>query len=257
MRNKNSGPKNAIKKNILIEHPLKAALSTIFDLTNAETQAINDLPAKRLTASRNETLIDMDSEYHGVFIVESGWCSSSRILPDGRRQILQFAIPSDFIGIESIVVQRSTFEVRAMTDASALLLSNNVLSDFTKNHPRIMLGLVWKAARDESMLAERLVSVGRRSAFERLAHFFVEMWARMETLGFIENDSCPFPATKEDLADAMGLTTIHIYRTLKRLSSENLIQFDASEFKIIDIEALKSVAQYDESYLRGPRFHKT
>jgi CRP-like cAMP-binding protein len=188
-----------------------------------------------------------------VYVVKSGWCSCARHLSDGRRQITRFALPGDFLCFDSIVAATSVQDIVAITEVTLLQLKVETLGEIAARAPRLAVAILWAAAQDESALAERLTSLGRRYALERLSHLFVETYCRLNALGLASDQRLFFPVTKEQLADAMGLTTIHIYRTLRRLTEDGLIALEGSWLTIHDLEGLSDVAKFDSRYIQRSR----
>jgi len=195
---------------------------------------------------RGEILIAQGEAHGRVHVIQSGWCASSRLLQDGRRQIHRIAIPGDFIMFDALMRGRSPVEIEALSEVRVAPLDAAGLRDAMAADQRVFLALLATAARDESALIERLASLGRRTAEERLAHFLVELQDRLTGLGLTDEDGgFAFPVTRDQLADAMGLTTIHIYRTLRRLKDKGLCEVSGGRVRILDLVGLSALGLYE------------
>jgi CRP-like cAMP-binding protein len=115
--------------------------------------------------------------------------------------------------------------------------------------PTLAVALSWANAHEEAVLAERLASLGRRSAHERVAHLFCELWRRLHLLGLAEDDRFPLPITQEDLADTLGLSAVHINRTLRQLRSEGLIETGSNHVRVLSMAGLEAIAGFEDGYL--------
>lgn len=232
-----------------LDRPLEGKLSQYLALTGAEKAALQSVSGSEVRYARAAAIAADGAEQTHVYVIKSGWCSCARHLSDGRRQITRFAIPGDFLCFDSIVTTVSVQDIVAITDVTLLQLRVEKLSEIAAAQPRLAVAMLWMAAQDDSALAERVTSLGRRFALERLAHLFVETYVRLDSLGLAEGRRLYFPITKEQLADAMGLTTIHIYRTLRRLTEAGLIRLDGPWLEILDLDALKEQGKFDPLYI--------
>jgi len=234
---------------VRLDRPLETKLGLVMALTEADRARLRTLSATELRFRRGAALLSEGAEQEAIYVVKAGWVGCARHLSDGRRQITRFALPGDVIGFDALVQHVSTQEAVALSDVTAVVLRPAELIDLAAAAPHLGMALLWATAKDESALAERLASIGRRFALERLAHLFVETRLRLDALGLAEGDRIHFPITKEQLADAMGLTTIHIYRTLRRLGESGLVRLDGPWLEILDLEGLKRLGKFDDLYI--------
>lgn len=232
-----------------IDRPLERKMAQYLDLDASERALLEGLSGSELRFARAAAIASDGAEQNHVYVIKSGWCSCARHLSDGRRQITRFAVPGDFLCFDSIVTAVSVQDVVAITDVTLLQLKVERLGEMAANRPRLAVAMLWMAAQDDSALAERVTSLGRRFALERLAHLFVETYVRLDALGLSDGRRMHFPVTKEQLADAMGLTTIHIYRTLRRLTESGLIRLDGPWLEILDFDGLKEQGKFDPLYI--------
>jgi len=124
-----------------------------------------------------------------------------------------------------------------------------MIDDLTQARPRVAQALLWHQLVEASVQREWLLNVGQRSAIERLAHLFVELYLRSSGVGMARGHAIDFPLTQNDLAEATGITAVHINRTLKELRRLELIELGRKRLEILDLNGLKRLAMFNENYL--------
>jgi CRP/FNR family transcriptional regulator, anaerobic regulatory protein len=177
-----------------------------------------------------------------LYTVLSGWAFRYKTLPDGRRQILNFALPADFLGLQGSVMKEMQHSVEALTDMVLCVFPRDKLWELYSHHPSLAFDVTWLAAREEQMLDDHLLSVGRRSALERTAYILAHLFDRAREVGLAGEDRAQFPITQQHLADALGMSLVHMNKTLRRLTNEGLIRWSGRTFEILDRERLFACA---------------
>jgi CRP-like cAMP-binding protein len=189
---------------------------------------------------------------HKAYILQAGWVCSFKLLPDGGRQIIGFPIPGDCVGLRSILLYTSDHSFAALTDVIVSSFeAPRILSVFSR-FPRLGAAILWAASRDEAMVVEHLVSIGRRSAIERTAYFFLELHERLQLVGLATETEFSCPLNQYVIADALGLSAIHVNRVLRQLRERDLMTFKGGTVSIHDVGVLKSLAGF-ESQLPRPQ----
>ena len=183
----------------------------------------------------------------------SGWAFRYKTLPDGRRQILNYALPSDLIGLQGSVNDEMQHSVEALTDVTLCVFPREKLWDLYKDYPTLAFDITWLAAREEQMLDEGLLSVGRRTAMERLAYLLLTMFQRAEEVGLTKGDTIQFPFTQQHVADTLGMSLVHTNKTLQRLNATKTMRWKDRRFEILDREALAKIANYEPTAPRTRR----
>ena len=234
---------------IAVVQPLRKKMEVFLDLSTDEKDAIASMTKLHFNCGRGDTIIGEGDPQKHIFVLQKGWTMVARTMTDGRRQVTRFAIPGDFLCFDAGIVKMSSKSVEALTDVSGFRLLFDDLMRVFSRQPRLSAAFSWCNAQDESILAERLTSVGRRSAYERLAHLFIELWRRLELVDLTENDTFLLPVTRAQLADAVGLTTLHVYRTLRKLEQNQLIKLMPKGVRILDMDGLHQAALFEETYL--------
>ena len=167
---------------------------------------------------------------------------------------MDFQIPGDFLGLRSILFRTADHSIEAVTriEASEVLAAD--IFDAFSGAPRLATAVLWAASRDEAMVVEHLVNLGRRSAEERMAHFLLELGRPAEARGHGGRTGFDCPLTQYHLADALGLSAVHVNRVLRHLREEGLVTFQKGRVVFDDFERLKELAAFDTAYLdqEGP-----
>lgn len=177
----------------------------------------------------------------------SGWAARIRWLADGRRQIVSFILPGDALGVSRRPQPRSQCTVVALTpvqtvDGQAVLRA----LDDPEHHEALIAAVALAAALDEAWMIEQIVRLGRLTAYERLAHLLLELRARLMMTGLSSFSQMPFPLTQEALADASGLSIVHVNRTIQQLRRDNLIELRGGQVRFLDPQALADIADFRE-----------
>lgn len=177
----------------------------------------------------------------------SGWAFTYQLLEDGRRQIDKIGLPGDFLGFQADLERPMGYSVHALTDCEVCVFPRRNLLELFREKPSLALRLTWMIARDESLARERLTSVGRRSALERIGYFLLDLYYRVR----LREPSpvgaeIPLPLTQEHIGDALGLTSVHVNRTLRELREMGLLTVAGRRLHIMDPDGLADVAGVDE-----------
>ena len=185
-----------------------------------------------------------------VYTLYDGCIKLYKTLKNGKIQAMRFASPGDFLGFQADLSDRMHHGAQAVTDCVLCSFPRERVSRMLCEHPEIASELIVKNARVMAFCQEHLLSTGARSARESIAFTLVELNHRLRTLKQFNPDSQCFdidtiPLTQEDLADAAGITPIHVNRTLKQLREENLIFCGKGKIKILDESALQEIAHFD------------
>ncbi|MBA9069899.1 CRP-like cAMP-binding protein [Methylobacterium sp. RAS18] len=224
-------------------------LENIATLSDEQRQAVLSLPVRTHTlASRQDIVRDGDKPSHCCLILD-GWACRYKLLGDGRRQILSFHIPGDVPDLQSLHIHTMDHSLATVTKATAAFIPHDSLRELTLRHPSIG-ALLWRDTLiDAGIFRAWMVGMGRRSAFEQVAHLFCEMYLKLQAVGLAEHYRCPLPLTQIDLADALGLTNVHVNRVLKEMRGRTLITLHGETLVIEAWDELLRVAEFDPTYL--------
>lgn len=178
--------------------------------------------------------------------VYSGWAFRFKSLTDGRRQILNFVLPGDLIGLQDQSHEVSPHGVEALTDVELCRFDTGRLWTLYSRFPKLAYDVTWLAAHEESMVDENLLTVGRRSASERIAMLMLHLYKRAVALGLARQGRVPWPVNQQHIADAVGLSLVHTNRTLRKLYRQGLFAVEAGWLYLPDPGALGRLADYYE-----------
>lgn len=229
------------RKLAVFSHLLPEEIAFMNGLVSGEGQA----PADHLLVRRGE-------EYGPIMIVNDGWAVRYRTLADGSRQIANFILPGDFIGLNATVMSVSDYDVATITPLTFSRIKVEDAITMIETHPRLCAAIFWCNAREESILFEHLTSLGRRTAYERVAHLLVELLRRVQIIQLNDGDSFVMPLTQQLIADSVGLTAIHVNRMMRALENEGLIsyaRYPVPRLHIRDVRRLEAAAGFEDGYL--------
>jgi CRP-like cAMP-binding protein len=238
----------------LIQGPLTRKLSAFVALSEDDLETLARFHRRRRSFQAGHQMIHEGARNQSAFIMAEGWACSYKLLPDGERQIVDFQIPGDFLGLRSILFRTADHSIEAVTAIEASeVLASDILDGFSRA-PRLASAVLWAASRDEAMVVEHLVNLGRRSAEMRMAHFLLELGARLKLVGIGDPTGFDCPLTQYHLADALGLSAVHVNRVLRHLREEGLVTFQKGRVTFDDIDGLTQLAGFDPDYLdhEGP-----
>jgi CRP/FNR family transcriptional regulator len=185
----------------------------------------------------------MRSEH--LYTVLSGWAFRYKMLDDGRRQILNYALPADMVGLQGTLMHEMEHSVEALTPLVLCVFLRAKLWDLYSRFPSLAFDVTWLAAREEQLGDEHLVSLGRRTALERTAYLLLHLFVRAEEAGLVKGGVIQFPFTQQHLADTLGMSLVHTNKTLKRLFVSKAIRWKDRIFEVVDRAALASIAGSD------------
>jgi CRP-like cAMP-binding protein len=182
-------------------------------------------------------------------VIVSGFAFRQKLTVDGARQIVSLHMRGDFMDLQHMFLNRADHNVQALTRVEAINLDRAALQKLILEEPSIGQALWVDVLIDSSIFREWVVNVGRRDARTRVAHLLCEFATRMKAAGIGDGRSCDLPMTQEQLGDAVGLTPVHVNRTLKALADEGIIQRNKRDVSFGDWERVRRVADFSDLYL--------
>lgn len=202
----------------------------------------------RIVESRRDLISEGEKPTH-VHLTLQGWAARYKTLADGKRQIVGLFLPGDFCDLNVYILKAMDHSIAAITRLKVSMISPDEMEELITKHPRVTQALLWHELVSEAIQREWMLNIGQRSAYERLAHLFVELYLRLRTVGLTHNDTCDFPLTQTDLAEATGLTSVHVNRMLQDLRRDGLIELERKQLRIPDLERLMEVSMFNPNYL--------
>ena len=208
-----------------------------------EVALIQSLKKRHIGRLAGEIIIYEGQADAPLFTLFSGWAFRFKTLSDGRRQILNFLLPGDFIGVQQKMTGASPHGVEALSDVSLCVFQRDALWALHRAAPSIGFDITWLAAHEESLIDDNLLSVGRRSAEERIATLLILLFKRTAALlPQAGADGVPFPLTQQHIADSLGLSLVHTNKTLRKLERRGLHRIEGGKLFLRDARALAKLA---------------
>jgi CRP-like cAMP-binding protein len=231
------------------DSPLTRKLGAFVALSETELAVLASLHQRRRTFIPGKDLVHQGQVHPAAYILADGWVCSYKLLPGGTRQIVDFQIPGDFLGLRSVLFRTADHNIEPITTVEASeVLPGDLLEAFAKT-PRLATAVLWAASRDEAMVVEHLVDLGRRSALERTVHFLLELGARLKLVGLGTQAGYACPLSQYLLSDALGLSAVHVNRILRQLREDGLLTFRNGRVTFDDFDRLVALADFDKTYL--------
>lgn len=211
----------------------------------AETEFVEWFKTGEFVTDPGATILMEGHSSPHLYTLLSGWAFRYKMLPDGRRQILNFALPGDFLGLQTSIFNEMQHSVETLTKTVLCVFPREKIWVLYEKFPNLAFDLTWLASRSESIVDEHLLSVGRRSATERMAYVLLSVYLRALQLGLTEAAKVTFPFTQQHLADALGLSLVHTNKTLKALIARKCIRWKDNVFEMLDEVKLREIASVE------------
>jgi CRP-like cAMP-binding protein len=215
------------------------------DFSAKELEFVREFKSGELNVAAGTNVLLQGTNSAHLYTVLSGWAFRYKTLPDGRRQILNYALPADLIGLQGSLNDEMQHSVEALTDIKLCVFPREKLWALYKDYPTLAFDVTWLAAREEQILDDYLLSVGRRTSLERVAYLLLHLYYRAEYAGLAKNGVVQFPFTQQHLADTLGLSLVHTNKTLKRLISTKTVSWKERRFALVDGDALSKIASFE------------
>ncbi|GAM97850.1 cAMP-binding proteins [alpha proteobacterium U9-1i] len=229
--------------------PLIARINAYSDLTDADFETLLAAPVARVTLRANAKIINVGDTLTHVFVVSRGWAIRYRTLNDGSRQIVNVMLPGDCFDLQALIDTKADHSVDSISAVEMLRARRDDFLNAIRANGRLATAFWWASVQEESILREHIVRLGRRSGVERLAHLLLELQRRLHLAGVSESDTIAMPLSRDVIADMLGLSPVHVSRSMSALRREALIRTSDSSVQILAPKRLAELAQFDPSYL--------
>jgi CRP-like cAMP-binding protein len=229
---------------------LRRKMTSLGPLGETLPRDITALARDRIEIPAGRAIVKENERCQQLYLVESGWVFRSRGLASGRRQIVNYALPGDILCADSMLFRATSFDLTARTPVSLIRIEAPASSvELFDRFPGLSAAIAWTNGQEESILAERVVSLGRRDSLEKLAHALCELQARLSAIGMMKGRTIELPLNQEDFADILGISVIHVNRTFRRLSEEKTAEYRKGQIELLNRERLVELSAFDPSYL--------
>ena len=240
----------AAKSRTALYNPCVVRLSVGADLDLEGGEWLQRLCERPRKVAAGKPLVNEGEASRHIFAVLKGYACHSRQLQDGGRQIISLILPGDFSNYQASALGGFDHAVITLTACTVAEISGAALDEAIQRAPDLARVLAAAARAQAAILREKVVSLGRRGADQRLAHLFCEVRVRLQAAGLAESGAYHFPLTQEELADALGLSNVHVNRQLQKLRQEELLEWTRGWLTILDVDRLEAFAGFQAGYLQ-------
>jgi CRP-like cAMP-binding protein len=210
----------------------------------------------RVIPARSEIAREGDAT-RGIHVIVEGFACRYRYQVGGRRQMIGLVLPGDICDVRSCVLTRMGHGIQSLSTLRAALLSRESVLHLMDHFPRVARALWWSTLVEESITRAWLVNVGHRPAFDRMAHFFCEVFQRLQSVDLTRDTTIDLPLTQTELGDALALSTVHVNRVLMEMRHHGLITFRNQQLTLHKPETLRRLAGFDPGYLHLDQIRQT
>ncbi len=222
-------------------------LKNLAELNAADTDAIIALTSSPRDYGSKQDMIREGDRPGPVFVVLKGWACRYKILPSGTRQIMAFLLPGDCCDLHIGMLAEMDHNLQALTPCEVSLIPGDQMETLLEDYPAVARAMYKSQLIDEGILRAWIVSMGRRSSVERVAHLMCELYLRSFSIN--STDEVAFPISQIVLADALGMTPVHVNRILKTLREAGAMSLERGNLVVTDPLKLVQIAGFDENYL--------
>jgi CRP/FNR family transcriptional regulator, anaerobic regulatory protein len=212
------------------------------EFSREELEFVKTFKVDELRVEPGASFLREGASSEHLYTLLKGWAFRYKVLDDGRRQILNYALPADMVGLQGTLMREMQHSVEALTPIILCVFPRAKLWDLYSRLPSLAFDITWLAAREEQLIDEHLVSLGRRTALERTAFLLLHLFSRAEEAGLVKDASIQFPFTQQHVADTLGMSLVHTNKTLKRLFLTKAVRWKDRVFEVLDRAALVKIA---------------
>lgn len=224
------------------------------EFTTEELSFVSTFKTGELAADAGAGILVEGAHSAHLYTVLSGWAFRYKILEDGRRQILNYLMPGDLMGLQGSLMNEMQHSVEALTPVNLCVFERDRLRGLFEHHATLAYDLTWIAAREERILDEHLLSIGRRSALERAAYLLVYLHTRAKAVGLFRGRKATLPLTQNHIADTLGLSVVHTNKTLRKLAQRGMVKWLDRGCEVLDSGALAGIANWEPEIESGRPF---
>jgi CRP-like cAMP-binding protein len=228
---------------------LVARLESIFTFSEEEKSALLNLPMQVTDIQARQDIVREGDRPSRCCLLLEGLACTYKVTGRGKRQIMAFYIPGDVPDLQSLHLRVLDNSLGTVGACKVGFIQHDVLHEVCRRYPRITAAFWRETLIDGAIFREWIMNVGRREAVSRIAHLFCEQVVRFRAIGLAPNYNCDFPITQNELADAVGISPVHVNRTLQELRAAELIRWNSGELFVLNWRRLKEVADFDPTYL--------
>jgi CRP-like cAMP-binding protein len=232
---------------------LVSKLSKYGSLSKSDISLLEDVERETQNLSAGELLHEQGEAFHYVYVVKSGWIVQSCDLKNGEKQNIRLSNSGDMVGVADLPYSKALSSLSALTEAQVCPFPRKKFQDLLKQSDQLTRIFFTIEMRQQAMLAERIISMGLRTAEKRIAHFFMEMATQQDEI----EESYTLPLTQKMIGETLGISEVHVNRAMSSMKKNGCIKITRGRVDLIDIRALKEISEYDNAYLFPNPVHIT
>jgi CRP-like cAMP-binding protein len=217
--------------------------------SDAEKESILCLPLSIKELRADQDIVREGDRPNQCCVVIEGFQCRYKMLADGERQIMSFHVPGDVPDLQSVFLSTIDHSLGTLTPNRVAFIPHEPLRDLIRQQPGIAERLWRETLIDASVFREWIANVGSRDAYTRIAHIICELFVRLRAVGLANGMKFDFPITQTEIADATGLSTVHVNRSIQQLRADGLITLERGMCHIPDFDALKQAGMFESGYL--------
>ncbi|UUP17212.1 Crp/Fnr family transcriptional regulator [Nitratireductor thuwali] len=217
------------------------------DFSEDELAFMRRFKRGELTIDKGAAILQEGAHTPHLYTVLSGWAFRYKMMRDGRRQIVNYAMPGDMIGLQGSLMGEMQHSVEALSPMTLCVFERAELFGLFTRSPELAYDVTWIASREECMLDENLLTVGRRTAQEKIAYLVVFLWSRSVACGLTGRNVVDITLTQQHVADTLGLSLVHTNKMIRKLAERKLLTWSDGGCRILDLERLRRLAQWDDA----------
>lgn len=229
--------------------PLRLRLGQFLALAPHEVALLDGLQRGRDTVPRGHNIVVRGCRYQHVFVLNRGTAIRYKVMRNGQRQIIDFVLPGEWAGFPGRLCDTALYSVATLSVAVIAPIAIDRLRDLFAGSPRLAAAISWQGAQEAAIYAEHAIDIGRRSAYQAVAHLLLELLYRMRIVWMNHGDGFELPLTQELIGDTLGLSVVHVNRTFRRLRDAGLVKVDGHRYVLRNVRALSRIAEFESSYL--------
>lgn len=241
-----------------MQQALMRKLESFEPLSDPARWALNRLALKARQVGARQDLIREGDKPENVLLILDGFACRYKVLPHGQRQIMALLVPGDFCDLNVFILDEMDHAIGTISACQVVDIPRQAIDEITSDHADIARAFWWCSLVDGAVLREWLVNIGGRLPPQRIAHLLCELLMRLEAVGRVTDNAYAFPLTQTQIAESMGLSDVHVNRTLRDLRAQSLIHLKRRVLTILDVDRLKAFCDFTPNYLhlRNTRWGK-
>jgi CRP-like cAMP-binding protein len=227
-------------------------LEAIATPTAEERAVLSSIPGTIRQFRAHDDIVRLGDRPSVVCLIVEGIAARYKVSADGKRQIMSFHIPGDIPDLHSLFIDVMDHSLGALVPTSVLTIRHEIMCSIVEQHPRIAK-LLWRETLIDAAVYREWIVMRDRPAYQRIAHLFCEMFLRMQAIGLADGNACEWPLTQSQMGDALGLSNVHVNRTIQELRAEELIVLEGGALTVMDWDGLMQAGEFDPLYLHLQR----